>query len=810
MMPGGKVIFFAAVVVIHTVGLALAQTFIPTAVIDQTSTAPLSSPTPASYQPRYVSGFGQANAFTVFFEDRDAGYGIAYNSTVSGPMGFSSGNTATTIFDTHFLIKDWPINVGGIDYAYRAWGAVGNNPNHHFYVSNDLTNWVLLSTFTISNAPDFTNAHGWVYYGFHDVILVNGTYYAFAESNQSQTMIVRSTNGDGVWEAFASVGGRPGDGPLELPSGVSSGWTPTGNFIDLGHDRGYGKIHADPRDSHFYLAINMAAKAGLPPATLEEAFIDPANWTWHDGTTGPASSPILSETGEHDLRECWVVPNTDPDADWVILYDADFGGADGGKALGYAILTPPVVPPSEVWVDDDYCNGCGNDGHTWGYDAFDNIQDGIDGVVNPGTVHVKEGTYSPGPAGIRIDSDSLVIYSTNGPASTILTLTTSCANEGGIEIDGNRNTLEGFTIRDYSDNSCEDKLVRINGDNNRITGNVLQGNLEQPGIYYQTTFGILDYGADTVIDSNEIYDVGLAGIHVGGPPHGEAGAVVSHNFIHNVMRRGIEIDRCPSALVTGNTITGITGGTIHGHPDYGSENVGIIVWGDSRGTVIVDQDLVGLPTGISLLATADVTVQHCDVSNMDTVGIRLEASYDYPYSQPPFVFDNHIILDCTLRDNRYGIVVGDGDSWGMGTGNRITNSDIIGNSQAGASNATTTLIDAKDNWWGSCTGPTHVSNPGGKGDAVSDHIDFDPWFCFFDPEVNERLLIVTVDTELSEGAGGGGMLKVADEDVIVDPGDVLLCEIEIENISDGAITDVGYSGSYDYTSLIIGSVATTR
>jgi len=333
------------------VAMVLAGTFAPITVTDQTPTAPLANPAPSSFQPRYISGFGSGDLFTVFFEDRDAGYTISYASTTSGPTGFPASATATNIADTHFVVKDWPINIGGTDYAYRAWGSVGNNIQHHFYVSNDLTNWTLVSTFTIPNAPGFTDAHGWVYYGFHDVIELNGTYYAFAESNQSQTMIVRSANGDDVWEAFASVGGRPGWGPLELPVGVFNGWTPSGSFVDLGRDQGYGKIHVDPRDSNFYLAVNTAAKASLPPADLEAAFINPANWTWHDGTTGPAANPILSETSEHDLRECWVVPNTDPDADWVIIYDADFGSADGGKALGYATLTPPAPPVVEVDID---------------------------------------------------------------------------------------------------------------------------------------------------------------------------------------------------------------------------------------------------------------------------------------------------------------------------------------------------------------------------------------------------------------------------------------------------------------------------
>ena len=315
----------------------------PVTVYDQTPTAPLANPIPSSFEPRYVSGFGIDNTFTVFFEDRDNGYQISYASTTTGPTGLSSPVTPTNVIDTHFVVKNWPINISGTDYAYRAWASVGNNRDHHFYVANDLINWTLVSTFTISNTSSFTTAKGFVYYGFHDVIQINGTYYAFAESSQSQTMIVRSANGDDVWEAFASVGGRPGDGPLELPVGVTNGWTSSGSFVDLGHNQGYGKIYAHPHDSGFYLAINSAA-ATLSPAELEAAFIDPANWSWHDGSIGPASTPILSATLEHDLRECWVVPSTDPDDDWAIVYTADYGPADGDKALGYATLTPPPPP----------------------------------------------------------------------------------------------------------------------------------------------------------------------------------------------------------------------------------------------------------------------------------------------------------------------------------------------------------------------------------------------------------------------------------------------------------------------------------
>lgn len=235
--------------------LSAANAQFPVTVTDQTPTAPLANPAPGSFEPRYISGFGADGTFTVFFEDRAAGNQISYAATATGPTGFPAAATMTSIIpETHFVIKDWPITISSTTYAYRAWGSVGNNPQHKFYVSNDLVNWTLISTFTIPNAATFTDAHGFVYYGFHDVVELNGTYYAFAESNQSQTMLVRSVNGDDVWEAFAGIGGRPGWGPLELPSGVTAGWTPSGSFVDLGYDRGYGKVHVDPRDNNFYLA----------------------------------------------------------------------------------------------------------------------------------------------------------------------------------------------------------------------------------------------------------------------------------------------------------------------------------------------------------------------------------------------------------------------------------------------------------------------------------------------------------------------------------------------------------------------------
>lgn len=39
------------------------------------------------------------------------------------------------------------------------------------------------------------------------------------------------------------------------------------------------------------------------------------------------------------------MPRTSPYDGWTLIYDGDFGAADGGRALGYA-TTEPSAPPA--------------------------------------------------------------------------------------------------------------------------------------------------------------------------------------------------------------------------------------------------------------------------------------------------------------------------------------------------------------------------------------------------------------------------------------------------------------------------------
>ena len=77
---------------------------------------------------------------------------------------------------------------------------------------------------------------------------------------------------------------------------------------------------------------------------------------------------------------------------------------------------------------------------------------------------------------------------------------------------------------------------------------------------------------------------------------------------------------------------------------------------------------------------------------------------------------------CTINNNNYGIVAN-------GASNPVVNyCDIYKNLQQGLDNANESFnIDARNNWWGDNSGPTHSGNPGGKGDVVTDSVNYMPF-----------------------------------------------------------------------------------
>jgi hypothetical protein len=107
--------------------------------------------------------------------------------------------------------------------------------------------------------------------------------------------------------------------------------------------------------------------------------------------------------------------------------------------------------------------------------------------------------------------------------------------------------------------------------------------------------------------------------------------------------------------------------------------------------------------------TAAPEVDHCRLQN-NTNGYYGEATA------------TSYIHNCLIANNDYGV------RSRSGSDPLINQNSIMQNYYYGVLQEDIDFtIDAEGNYWGDASGPRHVSNPGGRGDFVSDWVDFDPW-----------------------------------------------------------------------------------
>jgi len=175
----------------------------------------------------------------------------------------------------------------------------------------------------------------------------------------------------------------------------------------------------------------------------------------------------------------------------------------------------PVVCPSQVWVDDGYSMGGDNDGHTWCYDAFDKIQDGIDAVAGS-TVHVAAGTYNP-TSTIVINKDNLILEgpqagidprpsmgSTRIPGDT----STEAIIDGGgmyriIKIEANDVIVDGVVVR----NGTGDLIRQSDSySGTTVRNTIVHDALDDEGIQLANATGGL-------IEHNYVFDVAQDGLN---------------------------------------------------------------------------------------------------------------------------------------------------------------------------------------------------------------------------------------------------------------------------------------------------------
>jgi hypothetical protein len=156
-----------------------------------------------------------------------------------------------------------------------------------------------------------------------------------------------------------------------------------------------------------------------------------------------------------------------------------------------------ATSPSEVWVDGSWAgstHGASVDSHTFGTDAFDNIQDGIDAVAGS-TVHVAAGTYyeritlkdgvevlGAGAGVTTIDGGgggSVVTASNVGSGAKLdgFTITHGSAeNGGGMDNYNSSPTVTNCTFSDNSATSLGGGMYNDSGSSPTVTNCTFSGN----------------------------------------------------------------------------------------------------------------------------------------------------------------------------------------------------------------------------------------------------------------------------------------------------------------------------------------------
>lgn len=199
------------------------------------------------------------------------------------------------------------------------------------------------------------------------------------------------------------------------------------------------------------------------------------------------------------------------------------------------MMERPNNPPL-VFVDDDYNSSTPG----WGYNHFSTVQKGIDAVEKNGTVLVSNGTYSEN----IIVNNSLHLLGENKNSTIIY----GTGNGTGVNITDNNVTIRGFTIQNYTQGNG----IIIASNMNRITDNIISGNMFGIGTYYSGnpyTPAYLNNGHNTIANNRIIDNVG-GGIGISGSNN----SIVRNSIAQSKF--GIMLAIAESTNISQNTVSG--------------------------------------------------------------------------------------------------------------------------------------------------------------------------------------------------------------------------------------------------------------
>ena len=337
-----------------------------------------------------------------------------------------------------------------------------------------------------------------------------------------------------------------------------------------------------------------------------------------------------------------------------------------------------------VYVDGGVA--ASGDGTAW-YKAKKTIQEGITAVDPGGTVYVASGTYNEN---VTV-SKSITL---TGAGSGTTTVTAANAAVSVFNVTASSVNISGFTVSGATGGGQAGIYLGAGVTLCNIHDNILTGSFD--GIW-------LGSGSNhNTITSNTTSNNTNQGFEV----YISSDNTFTNNTANSNTAYGFKIDSGNNNVFTGNTANsngkygfyvvegdggGATNSTFTNNTANSNTQYGMRMNGGSGNTLIGNTFNLNVIDGIKLKEDIpSLTLTNNSFTNSQ-IGIEIDVS-----------------------------VANGIPAW------TVSSNTITGNTLS-ISNAGTGTLNAINNWWGNATGPTHSSNLGGTGDAVSDNVNFTPW-----------------------------------------------------------------------------------
>lgn len=555
----------------------------------------------------------------------------------------------------------------------------------------------------------------------------------------------------------------PGSGIIITDHDAYPTWdpdVPDWNYYALILDAGTWKLvynENNPRDFDVTGAVPMSGT--MDWAGMYAAETDVGYCFGYDAATLEAAAPGLAAANgggaaAWDMDWIWgtdVVPLAFPG------FDVDIVDNGGGN---YTVTMTPATgnnPPGPVVNADS--------GESYGA-----IQAAINDASAGDTINVAAGTYVEAitinkPLTLRgatadVNKNGYTVpadYAWNPAVESIITHPNPAGGYTTIVdiIDTDAVTFEGFVVQELNAvANLNSSLVRVYAQTQEISNIVVRNNIIGPNtnvVLQDGTHGRMGlyivnhpYDVNGVVNStfsgNKIFDCKGNGDNVflwssyysygAAGPASMSGTVIEDNEIYGAHRSGIETAGGYSGLtIRNNTIygnTGLPGDTPalkYGHGimlirGSGDKTDPINAYGPVDLTIENNEIYGNEKNGIYMgPINNNYSITGNDIYNngWDGIMLDLEGQYWNPTFEPePIPYNVYACYD--------------------GSNNLIAQyNNIYGNTEYGIRVIGTPTngftLDATYNWWGHATGPYHATtNADGLGDAVSDYVDYDPWY----------------------------------------------------------------------------------